>query len=107
MVSWPVMWSAHLTLPTIDSVVAYIRSGLDITLLAAVPAFIGYRLNRRKDPRAWLFMTTANGLLAVFGLLSGHWGMLISGVFAYQSARNYWAWRSEERQARRVAPRTA
>lgn len=82
------------------------------SLTAALPAWIGYRLNRRKNPFGWLFMFAGNSLLvltAVVLALAGapQWGLLIAAPLAKEALTNYVVWRREERAKAAAAPRMA
>jgi hypothetical protein len=70
------------------------------SLLAALPAWIGYRLNRRKNPLAWLFMFAGNSLLVVAAVVAHQWGLLIAAPLAREALLNWLAWRREERAAK-------
>jgi hypothetical protein len=85
----------------IAGMLTWLSQHADLTLLAAPFVVAGYRLGRRKDPRAWLAMVSSNLILLAFGVqlvltfgLAGlHLGLLVSAYLVVQGGRNYLAWR--------------
>jgi len=66
----------------------------DLSLVAAIPAYIGYRRGRRRNPDSWLWMMGGHLGLIVVALVSHQYGLLVSIEFARAAWQN---WRHQRR----------